>query len=140
MVFQLLVWCIILYFSVCYVNFCPTEHTLWKKKLRKWLLLWGRKAYCNHIPFLLQLLYQKMKYRKKNPSCCPYNIRGNRCWQHFLKDVKYYEGAANRMKSSWMSWLSSEMKKSLRKKAWLDSPPTVQTTSFALFWKYWSTW
>ncbi|KAG2728883.1 hypothetical protein I3760_01G224400 [Carya illinoinensis] len=85
---------------------------------------------------LPKLAYQKMKYRQKNPSCCTYNTRSNRCWRHFLKDVKY-EGPANRRRtSSWMSWLSSE-RKSLRKNTWLDSPPTVryQTTTLALFWK-----
>jgi len=36
----------------------------------------------------LQSVYEMIKIKDDDPVCCIYNISKNKCWRHFLKDVK----------------------------------------------------
>lgn len=37
----------------------------------------------------LQLVYEKLKNKEKDPSCCKYIALSNKCWRHFLEDVEF---------------------------------------------------
>ncbi|XP_059457266.1 putative F-box/FBD/LRR-repeat protein At1g78840 isoform X2 [Corylus avellana] len=71
-----------------------------------------------------ELVYRKIMDREENPSCCSYNTQKNKCWRHFLKDIKIenFEAAAIRRASDCITWLKSS--------------PTMlsRTTSFGLRW------
>ncbi|XP_065866969.1 uncharacterized protein [Euphorbia lathyris] len=56
------------------------------------------------LPKLCQV-QMKMENREEEPSCCKYNSSNNKCWRHFLRDVKIENLADFRMKSSWIDWL-----------------------------------
>lgn len=72
-----------------------------------------------------KLVNEKMLNREKDPRCCLYNTPNNKCWLHYLKDVKFenFEVAEEKRTRDWI--------------AWLKSSPTVlnQTTSFRLYWE-----
>ncbi|KAK7325139.1 hypothetical protein VNO77_29241 [Canavalia gladiata] len=65
-----------------------------------------------------KLVHQTIWNGEKDPICCKYNALNNKCWRHFLKDVKFedlnymsfedIEANEGKRTSTWYNWLKSE--------------------------------
>ncbi|XP_054796024.1 putative F-box/LRR-repeat protein At3g28410 isoform X1 [Prosopis cineraria] len=55
-----------------------------------------------------RLVHEKMKNREGNSSCCNYFTSSNKCWRHFLKDIKIedFGDANNKWTSAWLNRLA----------------------------------
>ncbi|XVF25091.1 hypothetical protein REPUB_Repub13aG0184000 [Reevesia pubescens] len=71
---------------------------------------------------LPKLVHKKLIAREKEPSCCTYNLPSNKCWRHFLDDVKTENLVSSKNTSEWIAWLRS-------------SPAMFKTSCFKLSWK-----
>ncbi|XVF74454.1 hypothetical protein PTKIN_Ptkin13bG0111600 [Pterospermum kingtungense] len=71
---------------------------------------------------LPKLVHKKLIAREKEPSCCTYNVPGNKCWRHFLDNVKTENVGNSKSTSEWIAWLRS-------------SPAKLRTNCFKLSWK-----
>lgn len=59
-----------------------------------------------------------IKNKGEDPICCIYSSSKNKCWRHFLKDVKFedlndvkfedIEVSEDQRTSTWYNWLKSE--------------------------------
>ncbi|XVE88759.1 hypothetical protein DITRI_Ditri19aG0094700 [Diplodiscus trichospermus] len=70
---------------------------------------------------LPKLVHKKLITREE-PSCCTYNAPGNKCWRHYLDNVKTENLVNSKSTSEWIAWLRS-------------SPAMYRTNCFTLRWK-----
>ncbi|XP_027343430.1 uncharacterized protein LOC113856003 [Abrus precatorius] len=80
-----------------------------------------------------KLVCETIKNEDEDPICCKFNALNNKCWRHFMKDVKFedlndmtfedIEAYEDKRTSNWYNWLKSSYAKS-----------QCQITNLRLYW------
>ncbi|KDP40815.1 hypothetical protein JCGZ_24814 [Jatropha curcas] len=52
-------------------------------------------------------VHKKIVDRGEEPDCCKYKVSSNKCWRHFLMNVKAENLGDTEYKSDWVDWLKS---------------------------------
>ncbi|KAL4365372.1 hypothetical protein HN51_025853 [Arachis hypogaea] len=83
----------------------------------------------------LKLVYTMIRFRGEDPICCSYSTPSNKCWRHFLKDVKIknlngeeFEVGDDKCaphSSTWCNWCKS-----------LYASRSCQMINLRLFWSF----